>query len=963
MKKRLFLILSLVFVIAFVFAISASAEVFNLTYYQENTMKETVKTDQNGQITLRDTGYSTETSDKTLLGWFTYEGDMYKPGETITLTKDTNIYQFFGFKGTQKNFQTTQSQWSSTYIQLQEDVVFENAISWDDGGKLFVDLNGYTITSSAGSVFSQRRAGLTIVGEGSIIHTGNDAIFRSEIHGYDDRRVSMYIGKNVKVETTGVVYNWVNSINSGWINDPVPFEVYGDITCKQLMAVNGTTAEVLNIVVKPKRLEITGESLFSFKTYPTEALINVQIGGLTFILNESANLSSFWNNDNSQCYNITVTGGTFTNGGSIIEAFLSDEYTTLSNEINGVNYTTVILKGTCVHEYEVSGKTSATCVAYASETYTCKKCQDTYTVFFDVFAEHDWKLISEIKPTVSSVGIKEYECSVCKKTRIEKTFVDIFNESTNVIVTTEEGEKEITVKISDVFDLEKIKENEYKLKGIKAFGEYEASDVVAINIPLGIVNVDFSSDNSTLKKLVICDGASLEIVSFSKCKALTHIEIGSAEVVFKKGCSNNVIESIKSCTEGASVNFEAQVFDGKSSFKEIKLSTKSSYIFGANSFRRTSIEEFIAPDYSDITFKNEAAFYQCNSLKYIYIGRGIEVLGGKPFDYCQYVEKVVLMDVKTISMEWTFCVQNMAEKPVEYYIHSSSISLLNNTFGQGSGIIIYTNAPITNGSAFSSCTSKSYNGIEYPAYTIVYGTPHKYEEGRIEPTCTKDGVDGFLTDCPCGEKLNGDITVQIFEAVTTNNQSYYEITYSSTIIPATGHFEDTVINIAYINGYMEYGVKDCICKVCSEEYTEVSPSATPLYIFLGYSMPEDGRLEISIGFMINNEAIDIYEKITESTVNYGVVIALESKLNGKAPLDSEVIANTQSVELDRKYCGFALKVSGFTEANLDLAVVMAIYVREGDNTVYLQSEQTNMPTSISINKYIADNAPVGAPQE
>jgi hypothetical protein len=111
-------------------------------------------------------------------------------------------------------------------------------------------------------------------------------------------------------------------------------------------------------------------------------------------------------------------------------------------------------------------------------------------------------------------------------------------------------------------------------------------------------------------------------------------------------------------------------------------------------------------------------------------------------------------------------------------------------------------------------------------------------------------------------------------------------------------------------------------------------------------MPEDGRLEITMGFMINNEAIDKYEELTEKTVNYGVVLALENKLNGKAPLDSE---NAQKAELDRKYCGFDLKVSGFNNANCDLAVVMAIYVTEGDTTVYLQDIQTDLPVGVSIN--------------
>jgi hypothetical protein len=480
-----------------------------------------------------------------------------------------------------------------------------------------------------------------------------------------------------------------------------------------------------------------------------------------------------------------------------------------------------------------------------SVTYLCNSCGDSYTICYGDYAEHNWKFTDEKEASLTEVGYKAYKCDLCGKEKTENVFLDVADAEIKVTVNTVDGEKEILVKTGDVFALEKISEGQYKLVGLKDFGEYTAADIVTINVPLGVVRIEFTSNNSTLKKLIINDGAVVTVISFAKCSALTHIEIQKAEVVFSKGCSNNVIQSVKSEVEGADVGFEAEVFDGKSSLNELKLSSYSIYVFGANSFRYTSITEFVAPDYSDITFKNEAAFYKCNSLKYIYIGRGIEVLGGKPFDYCQYVEKVVLMDVKSISMEWTFCVQNMAEKPVEYYIHSSSISLPNNTFGQSKGLIIYTNAPITNGNAFSSCAGKTYNGIDYPAYTIIYGIPHAYTSTTVDASCTENGFVGYVTDCPCGQTISSEadaVTYKKFVTTTTSNNNFEEFTLTATSIPATGHKESEVIGISYANGYMSLGTKTCICETCSMEYVEETPSAEALFTFLGYSMPEDGEL-------------------------------------------------------------------------------------------------------------------------
>ena len=119
-------------------------------------------------------------------------------------------------------------------------------------------------------------------------------------------------------------------------------------------------------------------------------------------------------------------------------------------------------------------------------------------------------------------------------------------------------------------------------------------------------------------------------------------------------------------------------------------------------------------------------------------------------------------------------------------------------------------------------------------------------------------------------------------------------------------------------------------------------------------MPEDGRLEITMGFMINVSAIEKYEELTGKTLVYGMALALESKLEGKAPFEAGV--NRRDVvnkQISRDYCGVDFKVSGFTEASLDLAVVMTLYVREtasgATTVVYLQEAQKDKPNGVSIN--------------
>ena len=123
-------------------------------------------------------------------------------------------------------------------------------------------------------------------------------------------------------------------------------------------------------------------------------------------------------------------------------------------------------------------------------------------------------------------------------------------------------------------------------------------------------------------------------------------------------------------------------------------------------------------------------------------------------------------------------------------------------------------------------------------------------------------------------------------------------------------------------------------------------------------MPEDGELVLTIGFAVNNKAVALYESANNTKLEYGAVCAVSEKLDGKAPLDSTLTGvSVVKAPVDKMYNSFNFVLSGFTDELLDLELVMAAYVIEGENTVYLQKEQTNMPSSISINKYLAENIP------
>lgn len=945
MKKKLFIFLTLVCCMICMLAISISAATYTVNY---NDGKAKVQTDENGVITLRDTKFSADAENKVFFGWYNKQGDTFKPGETITITEDVNLYEAYGYLGTNDYLPLGGTgQWDWPYIQLQEDINLATNMSPPWGGCATVDLNGFTITVTAETAVSQQRGGIRFIGEGKIEHTGKGNFFNCSTHGYGDGSQYLLIGKDVTVNTGGILFNYTNNVNSN-----IPVHIYGDVTCKQLARFSGLNAsKIVDIQINAANLEVTGDAFITCGKYPAEAQINVNISGGTLVLSEAANEAAFWDNSNASSYAITVSGGSFTNGAAAAMAYASG-VKTVEATVNGVVYTTIV-SGECEHSYSQKSQAVGSCINIATETYECSVCGDSYTVSYGELLDHDLKLISDIPASTTTSGLKTYECTICKKQILQTYAFDPTNIEIEVVVSTENGEETLYVKVSDVFNLTSVETmgaKIYTLVGLLDFDSYLASDIISIEVPIGIAEINFDS-LPNLKTLKIADHANTKMISF-KNTGITKIYIGAANILFKNGCSNNAIQGIYSDVSGAYVEYEANVFNGKKTITELTYSAGSEYKFATNSFREVQVKELIFPDYCTVNFGGEAAFYKC-AVEYLYIGLGNPTLAGKPFDYCQNMQKIVLMDVNKITGDYTFCVENGGAKPVEVYIHSETMSLTSNTFYQCHGIIVYTNAPLTTG--FSSCNAKNYGGVDYPAYTIYYGIGHKYTEGVSEPTCTADGSTGYVTDCPCG-KVDEYKEYKKFTSVLTNNQTYETGVITTTVIPALGHSEDSYIVDMTYEDYFKNAHATLICPICEAKYyKEILDSA--LFIEKGYSASEDKKDEISYTLRLNKAAIEAYAPFASGDLRYGLLISVTTDTapilgmeNGKIKnSDGAFIFEFSNTEFDL----LQMKLSGVE--NMEL--IACGFMMEGDRALYLGQNTTSAAYSVISHAIIIEMIP------
>ena len=151
--------------------------------------------------------------------------------------------------------------------------------------------------------------------------------------------------------------------------------------------------------------------------------------------------------------------------------------------------------------------------------------------------------------------------------------------------------------------------------------------------------------------------------------------------------------------------------------------------------------------------------------------------------------------------------------------------------------------------------------------------------------------------------------------------------------------------IKYENGFALEGTKitSYSNEGCPLNITPSSEPTAPLFTFKGYSTNELNQ--ICVGYIINLEAIDVYEANNgEAVFKYGFI----ASANDDTPLDelgNKENANALSFELtNEKYTGIDFKISGdwsdATKANALITMNIYTVLTEGENTTvsYIHGE-------------------------
>lgn len=928
------------------------------------------------------------------LVWYTEDGRTYMAGESVSFNEDTRLYRCVAKEAYNSDELYNGIRGETKAVILMADIERTSTLSTDGRCQNILVLNGHTLTIN-GNVngFGNQRTGKHIIGKGTFKLTnpngklGEYCVLHCQSHSYDGVQNKSTIGIDVTVDAP--TYN-LYADGDGAYNGGYPWvRIYGKINVYTIgKHWNGNRQPRIEFFESADVTINGGQLFYDYTGNPAKyngQKIQLTIYGGTFTLSENAVYSGYWSNDvydesvhgNTACDRLTfanydaikIYGGTF--NVKIPDIALTVEGKGLSyNEETGL-YSVVDKACTNgAHSYtlaEVYETAERDCITAGIYYYRCE-CGAYVTAMYDAMG-HSYTIVNvEQEATQTAVGIKRVDCDRCDD---YYTFEYAFSPAdieVTITVNTMDGQKDITLLAGDVFNFVITEGANYScvISGIKGGEEYTVSDIVKLTIPSGLMTVANRaiSDLISLKEVVTMDYANVtfDTSAFKNCPELEKLTLGNGESIFNASTVSNCPNFAVIDMTNGNATFKENAFKSNKAIKQILMSAGHTYKFGTNSFNSSGLTQVILPDDSDIRFEGDAAFYGCPDLEYAYFGYNCisdKKIYKKPFDCCYSLKTVVLMDIIYID-QYTFCCNGDANSGKDYregkglnhealvvYSHADSISFNENVFANRMvlGVKLYT--VNTNISSLKNC-----------AYTVYQGIGHGYTLGTIIPsTCVTQGTGGYITDCPCQiDYRENEYTTYSTMDTSLNEVAHQPFGTEEVALPLSEEHtnSDIVNNVIFKDGYMSKGTKSFKCLYCDVTVSEEEIASFPaLFTYLGYSTPVDGKLKLTVGYDVNVEAIGEYKDITGIDLDYGVVAAVYDKLEGKAPFD-EALENTPviKVEVNKSYASFEFVLTGFTEAQLDLALVMCAYVYDGTKYVYLQEVQNDIPASVTIGNYL-----------
>lgn len=256
----------------------------------------------------------------------------------------------------------------------------------------------------------------------------------------------------------------------------------------------------------------------------------------------------------------------------------------------------------------------------------------------------------------------------------------------------------------------------------------------------------------------------------------------------------------------------------------------------------------------------------------------------------------------------------------------------NNNYFYHAGITNVIGGTCTQGGTISCICFMCDTTLENKA---IEPNPHKYDGGVfiVTPICSVLGQIKY-TCLDCG------------------NEKIVETGYDLTKHNLDTNNGAELVSMIY-ESFLEYGKQYIRCSHCKDEIE--GEILEPIFRNLGYSYSEVSG-SVMQGFAVNNKALDIYQKGTGQTVNYGLVAALKSSVTSQELVDVNGNGVNERVIVapftNKTYDLFEIKIKNIGEEYRDKELYCCAYYIVNGKVTYLDAstEKGTVLTPITYNQ-------------
>lgn len=478
--------------------------------------------------------------------------------------------------------------------------------------------------------------------------------------------------------------------------------------------------------------------------------------------------------------------------------------------------------------------------------------------------------------------------------------------------------------------------------GVTSIGNsafYNCTSLVSVNIPNGVTSIGSSAfRSSAITTVTIPSGVeSVGNEAFRQCPSL-------ATVIFEGDSTALGTSMFMGCSKLESITLPKNLekipnksFWGCGKVVITNLSElKKLTTIGSSAFQDAATLVFTLPD--TVTTIESQAFRSAvkNGGSFtINPTSQLQTIGSDAFNDCRTLTSIYIPSTVTSIGSGAF-LQTYAMTRIENFENCQITEIASKTF-QSATKLTYIKIPNT----VTTIGENAFHGNEKLALVYIPNTVTSVADAftgsqSANAVYIYTGKDAsVLSTCA---RLAGANVIDgnDYDPTITYTGINLVVGYSHCVVYNDGVHGDTELT-ALLESYYEAIDVVSKCKIC--ETTEVVHQIPALFTYRGYSIAEEGASGIDISYKVNREAIATYEGVTGEKLTYGIFAGLKDTIgvNDIFGSDGKALTGVVTADMtDTDYSIFAIKMVGFSEAQMETVFAMGAYVgtTKGNVTEY-----------------------------